>query len=152
MLREAQHDLPSVAREVGLSTNQLRDYLSRPSVISYLRTRRRVEVESLCAGNIPALRRLRDEGPPTAAVNAIRTAEAIRSELISEDGAAGASQRVSPGLVLVIAPAPAVTVDPSPRLGAARSIREPGAYDPALLEGEADEVDLGGAEVAAPSK
>ena len=88
MLRQPKHDLAAAAREAGLSTARLRDYLSMPSVIQYLRVRRRGEVESLCAGNIQALARLRDEGPPTAAVNAIRTAEAIRSELIAEIGRA----------------------------------------------------------------
>jgi hypothetical protein len=149
MLRQSKHDLAAAAREAGLSTERLRDYLSRPSVISYLRTRRRVEVESLCAGNIRALARLRDEGPPTAAVNAIRTAEAIRSELIAEDGVAGASRLAAPGLVIVVAPAPAVTVDQPRRLGAARSISEPGAIDPGFVDAEIIADDEPGGEVAA---
>jgi hypothetical protein len=132
MLRQAKHDLPAAAREAGLSTARLRDYLSMPSVISYLRTRRRVEVESLCAGNIQALARLRDEGPPTAAVNAIGTAEAIRSELIAEDGASGVTKPAA-GLVIVIASQPQ---QPESRLIGARTIHEPGAVAREVLDAE----------------
>jgi hypothetical protein len=139
LLKQSKFDLQAAAREAGLSTERLRDYFSRPSVIKYLRERRKVEVESLCAGNIQALARLRDEGPPTAAVNAIRTAEAIRSELIAEDRHAGASQRASPGLVIIISnQGPnGVMVDSQPqRLAGARTIREPGAVDREVLDAE----------------
>jgi hypothetical protein len=138
MLRQAKHDLPAAAREAGLSTARLRDYLSRPSVIQYLRRRRLVEVESMCAGNIQALAKIRDEAAPTPAVNAIKESERIRAQLISEDGAAGAaSQRASPGLVIIVGPAPhGVTVDPPRRLGAVRTIREPGAVDPGFVDAE----------------
>ena len=152
MLRQAKHDPAAAAREAGLPLATLRDHLSRPSVISYLRQRRRAEVKSACLSNIEALVKIRAEAAPTPAVHAIRTLESIRSELIAEDGAAGASRLAAPGLVIVVAPAPAVTVDQPRRLGAARTIRERGAYDPALLDGEAEEVILGGAEVAAPTK
>jgi hypothetical protein len=110
-----------------------------------MRAERKAQIESLCLSNANALARLRDEGPPTAAVNAIRTAEAIRSELIAEDGAAGAAQRASPGLVIIIgSQGPnGVTVDPPRRLGAARTIREPGAVDQGLLDNDTiDEVEV----------
>jgi hypothetical protein len=134
MLRQSKHDLPAAAREAGLSPARLRDYLSRPSVIQYLRRRRLVEVEGLCAGNIQALARLREEGPPTAAVNAIRTAEAIRSELIAEDGAgARGAGLAAAGLVIVIASRPQ---EPEPRLAGARTIREPGAIEPGFIDAD----------------
>jgi hypothetical protein len=97
-------------------------------------------VESACLSNIEALVKIRAEAAPTPAVHAIRTLEAIRSELIAEDGAAGASQRAAPGLVIVVAPNP-VTVDSSPRrLAGARTIIEAGAYEPVPVPDEADEV------------
>ena len=99
LLGQTRYDLQSAAASAGLSTQQLRDYLARPNVRAYMRAERKAQIESLCLSNANALARLRDEGPPTAAVNAIRTAEAIRSELIAEDGAAEAAQRASPGLV-----------------------------------------------------
>jgi hypothetical protein len=155
MLRQAKHDLPAAAREAGLSTARLRDYLSRPSVIQYLRRRRLVEVETMCAGNIQALAKIRDEAAPTPAVNAIKESERIRAQLISEDGAAGASSRLAaPGLVLVIAPAPAVTVDQPQRLAGARTIIEAGARDlrtddAAFVIDAEDAADEPGGEVAA---
>jgi hypothetical protein len=135
MLRQAKHDPAAAAREAGLPLATLRDHLSRPSVISYLRQRRRAEVESACLSNIEALVKIRAEAAPTPAVHAIRTLESIRSELIAEDGAAGASRLASPGLVIVVAPHP-VTVDQPRRLGAARSIHEPGAVNREVLDAQ----------------
>ena len=97
MLRQAKHDPAAAAREAGLPLATLRDHLSRPSVISYLRQRRRAEVKSACLSNIEALVKIRAEAAPTPAVHAIRTLESIRSELIAEDGAAGASRLAAPG-------------------------------------------------------
>jgi hypothetical protein len=135
MLRQERHDLQSAAKQAGLTTNQLRDHLSRPSVISYLRQRRRAEVESACLSNIEALVKIRAEAAPTPAVHAIRTLEAIRSELIAEDGAAGASRLAAPGLVIVVAPHP-VMVDQPQRLAGARTISEPGAIDHEVVDAE----------------
>jgi hypothetical protein len=148
MLRQAKHDLPAAAREAGLSTARLRDYLSMPSVIQYLRRRRLVEVESMCAGNIRALAEIRDSAAPTPAVNAIKESERIRAQLISEDGAAGASSRLAaPGLILVIGHPP----QQPQHLAGAKTILELGARDPSAPD-EADEAFPGGAEVAATSK
>ena len=109
----------------------------------------------MCAGNIQALAKIRDEAAPTPAVNAIKESERIRAQLISEDGAAGASSRLAaPGLVLVIAPAPAVTVDQPQRLAGARTIIEAGARDlrtddAAFVIDAEDAADEPGGEVAA---
>ena len=143
MLRQAKHDPAAAAREAGLPLATLRDHLSRPSVISYLRQRRRAEVESACLSNIEALVKIRAEAAPTPAVHAIRTLEAIRSELIAEDGVSGASQRASPGLVIIIgSQGPnGMTVDqPQRRLAGARTMLEAGAYEPVPPQDEADEV------------
>ena len=132
LLGQTRYDLQSAAASAGLSTQQLRDYLARPNVRAYMRAERKAQIESLCLSNANALARLRDEGPPTAAVNAIRTAEAIRSELVAEDGAAEAAQRASPGLVIVIGQGQqnGVTVDPPQRsLAGARTTIEAGARD-----------------------
>jgi len=138
LLGQTRYDLQSAAASAGLSTQQLRDYLARPNVRAYMRAERKAQIESLCLSNANALARLRDEGPPTAAVNAIRTAEAIRSELIAEDGAAGASQRASPGLVIIIGQGGnGVTVDSQP---SRRTIIEPGAYEPTPPQDEVGDV------------
>ena len=141
LLSQSQYNLQEAAAGAGLSTQVLRDYLGKPTVRAYLRAERKTQIEALCASNANALARIRDEGPPTAAVNAIRTAELIRSELIAEDRHAGTSQRVTPGLVLVIAPAPAVTVDPPRRLAGAKTINEPGAINREVLDVVDVEVD-----------
>jgi hypothetical protein len=150
MLRQAKHDLPAAAREAGLSAARLRDYLSRPSVIQYLRSRRRVEVESMCAGNINALARVRDTSENgMAVIGAVKQSEQIRSQLISEDGVAGA-QKATPGLVIIVGQPQGVTVEqPQRRLAGARTVLELGANDPRPAE---DAVLLGDAEVAATPK
>ena len=160
LLGQTRYDLQSAAASAGLSTQQLRDYLARPNVRAYMRAERKAQIESLCLSNANALARLRDEGPPTAAVNAIRTAEAIRSELIAEDGAAEAAQRASPGLVIVIGQGQqnGVAVEPPQRrLAGARTITEPGAHnlrtdDEAFVLDPEDEPDEPGAGVAGTSK
>jgi hypothetical protein len=113
-----------------------------------MRQQRQLQLETICQQNPSALARIRDSSTnANASVNSCRTLEAMLEASTQES-----SRPVwrEAGLVIVIQSRPQ---EPEPRLAGARTITERGAYDPALLvEGEADEADLGGAEVAAPSK
>ena len=125
LLSQEKYDLAAAATGAGLTIQRLRDYLARPSVRTYLRDQRRVQIESLCASNATALARVRDEAENSmAVVNAVRQAETMRARLIEEDGA-GTSTRAMPGLVIVLQSPNGdrgVTVEPPQRLVGARMV------------------------------
>ena len=125
LLSQEKYDLAAAAAGAGLTIQRLRDYLARPSVRTYLRDQRRVQIESLCASNATALARVLDEAENSmAVVNAVRQAENMRARLIEEDGA-GTSTRAMPGLVIVLQSPNGdrgVTVEPPQRLVGARMV------------------------------
>jgi hypothetical protein len=133
LLVQERFDLAEAARVAGISTERLRDEINRPHTRKYLREQRRAQIESMVIRNPAVLAEIRDHGKnEQARVQAIRASEALRQSVIEEEG--GPSARpMAPGLVIVVAPQPP---QPEPRLAGARTILEPGAVDPALLEGE----------------
>jgi hypothetical protein len=117
-----------------------------------LRDQRRAQIESACVKNPAVLAAIRDGSKnDMARVAAVRVSEALRQQALEEDRGASA-RAIPPGLVIQIGGAARIEVQQPQRLGAARTITEAGAADPALLEGEATEVVLGVAGVAAGSK
>jgi hypothetical protein len=152
-LTQETFNFAEAARVAGISTERLRDEINRPHTRKYLREQRRAQIEAVCANNPIVLAEIRDHGKnEMARVQAIRTSEALRESALEEDRGASA-RAISPGLIIQIGGAARIEVQQQPqRLGAARTITEAGAVDPALLEGEATEVILGVAEVAATSK
>jgi hypothetical protein len=154
LLAQDKYDLPAAAAGAGLPLHRLKDYLSRPSVRSYLRDQRRVQIETLCASNANALARIRDEGENAmAVVNAVRQAETMRARIIEEDGPAGAAKRTA-GLVIVIGTPGERSVRVEPQLAGARSVesiayeRGPDRDDDAL----ADDDEVLGEPVPAPAR
>jgi hypothetical protein len=102
LLGQDKYDLGAAAAGAGLTLPKLKEYLNRPSVRSYFRGQRRVQIEALCASNANALARVRDEGENAMAiVNAVRQAESMRARFIDEDGPGGISKPAC-GLVIVI--------------------------------------------------
>jgi hypothetical protein len=147
LLHQQKYDLAEAARIGGVTVQRLRDDLARPHVRAFMRQQRQLQLETICQQNPSALARIRDSSTnANAAVNSCRTLESMLEASTAETSR---PVRREAGLVIIIGAQPQ---QPQQRLGAARSIREPGAYDPALLEGEADEVILGVPEVAATSK
>src|SRR3974390_1844108 len=85
LLAQDKYDLAAAAAGAGLTLPKLREYLSRPSVRSYMRNERRTQLEALCASNANALARIRDEGENAmAVVNAVRQAETMRARIAEE--------------------------------------------------------------------
>ena len=135
LLHQERFDLAEAAKVGGITTERLRDDLNRPHVRKYLRDQRRTQIESVCVRNPVVLAEIRDRGKnDMARVQAIKVSEALRQHAIEEDGA-GASTRPAPGLVIIVGQQPgerSVRIEsrqPQPRLAAARSVFEPGAYE-----------------------
>ena len=70
-----------------------------------------------------------------ARVQAIRTSEAMRQSALEEDRGASA-RAIFPGLVIQIGGAARIEVQQPQRLGAARTIHEPGAIDREVLDAD----------------
>ena len=135
LLHQERFDLAEAAKVGGITTERLRTSLYQPHVRKYLRNERRVQIETVCAQNPVVLAAIRDRGKnDMARVQAIKVSEALRQHAIEEDGA-GASTRPAPGLVIIVGQQPgerSVRIEsrqPQPRLAAARSVFEPGAYE-----------------------
>jgi hypothetical protein len=136
LLTQEQFDFAKAARVAGVSTERLRDDLQRPHVRKYLREQRRAQIEAVCAANPIVLAAIRDHGKnEMARVQAIRTSEALRESAIEEDRGASA-RAISPGLVIQIGGAARIEVQQPQRLGAARTIHEPGAIDREVLDAD----------------
>jgi hypothetical protein len=145
LLAQDKYDVAAAAAGAGLTTQRLKDYLSRPSVRTYLREQRRVQIETLCASNANALARVRDEGENAMAiVNAVRQAEAMRARLVEEDGPTGLAKPAC-GLVIVIGNQSNGSTVIEPRLAGARSVeriayeRGPDRDDDLLVDNLADD-------------
>jgi len=152
LLLQETFDLVGASRHANISVERLRDEINRPHTRKFLRYLRRAQIESACVKNPAVLAAIRDGSKnDMARVQAIRTSEAMRQSALEEDRGASA-RAIFPGLVIQIGGAARIEVQQPQRLGAARTITEAGAVDPALLEGEATEVILGGAKVAATPK
>jgi hypothetical protein len=102
LLSQDKYDLPAAAAGAGLTLPKLKEFLNRPSVRTYFREQRRVQIETLCASNANALARIRDEAENSmSVVAAVRQAETMRARIIEEDGPTGMA-RPTAGLVIVI--------------------------------------------------
>jgi hypothetical protein len=149
LLSQDKYDVPAAAAGAGLTTQKLKEYLSRPSVRTYLREQRRVQIETLCASNANALARIRDEAENSmAVVNAVRQAETMRARIIEEDGPTGTA-RPACGLVIVIGGSAGgrdVRIEPTQRLAGAPRIEdlafERGPPDDDLVDNVADDEEL----------
>ena len=135
LLAQDKYDLPAAAAGAGM-----KNYLSRPSVRSYMRQQRQLQIETICSQNPTALAKLRDEGTnQVAVVNGIRTLEAMRRDAIVES--TGPARREA-GLVIVIG---RDAIEPPPRLAGARTVesiayeRGPDPDDDALADDIADD-------------
>ena len=122
LLSQDKYDLAAAAAGAGLTLNKLKEYLNRPSVRTYLREQRRVQIETLCASNANALARVRDEGENAMAiVNAVRQAETMRQRIVEEDGPTGLAKPAC-GLVIVISNQSSDRTVVEPRLAGARTV------------------------------
>jgi predicted transcriptional regulator len=147
LLAQDKYDVAAAARGAGLTLNKLKEYLARPSVRSYFREQRRIQIETLCASNANALARVRDEGENAMAiVNAVRQAETMRQRIVEEDGPTGMA-RPSAGLVIVIGRDAGRDVRVEPRLAGAPRVLEAAAFergpdpdDDFLVDNSGDEV------------
>jgi hypothetical protein len=101
LLNDPTADLAKAAAACGLPTNRLRDQLKLPHVRNFINEERGAFIDALCAGNVPALKDIRDNSQNAMArVAAIRQAEMMKETL---DGPGGSSQfRHSPGLIVQI--------------------------------------------------
>jgi hypothetical protein len=98
LMKAGEYDIAGAARAAGMDIVRLRFALGKSYVRKYMREQRLVEIEALCQGNAAALAKVRDTSENGMAVKA---AEQIRSQILSEDGARG-STRPMPGLVIQI--------------------------------------------------
>jgi hypothetical protein len=106
--------LVEAARLAGLQADQLRRWLDRSQVKSFLRAERKIALEGLCASNPAALGVVRDRSKnPMAAVGAVKQLEDMRAA--ENGGHAGAFGGATPGITIVIGTMrtdePPVTID-----------------------------------------
>jgi hypothetical protein len=130
LLSQDKYDVAAAAAGAGLTLPKLKEFLNRPSVRTYFREQRRVQIETLCASNANALARVRDEAENSmAVVNAVRQAETMRARIIEEDGPTGTA-RPACGLVIVIGNGGGrdVRVEPT-RLAGAPRIEDLAAFE-----------------------
>jgi hypothetical protein len=101
LFNDPNADLASAAAAVGMPTNRLRDQLKLPHVRRYATQERGAFIDALCAGNVAALKDIRDNSKNAMArVAAVRQAELMKETL---DGPGSALQeRHAPGLVVQI--------------------------------------------------
>ena len=142
LLAQDKYDLGAAAAGAGLTLPKLKEFLNRPSVRTYFREQRRVQIETLCASNANALARVRDEGENAmAVVNAVRQAETMRARILEEDGPTGTA-RPSCGLVIVIGDARRdVRIVGTQRLAGAPRILEAAAFERGQDDPDEDVVD-----------
>jgi hypothetical protein len=101
MQDDPKQTLQTAAAAVGLNAYKLREFLNRPHVRRWVLDERRLQLESINAGNPEALRRLRDTSENAmAAVGAIKTLEAMK-EMVDPSVMTG-TIRHAPGLVVQI--------------------------------------------------
>jgi hypothetical protein len=123
--------LQTAAEAAGLTTVRLRRLLKLPQTRAWIAEQRRLQLDTICAANPEALRRLRDTTENAmAAVGAIKTLEAMK-ELVDPSVRTGVAV-AAPGLIVQIVhsngstetigppPAPPL-IDISPEL----DVREP---------------------------
>lgn len=89
LLAQSTYDLAAAAKEAGLTTYRLREYMKRPEVVRYVRDERKALIDEVCAGNPAALARVRDTSENGMAVVAsVRAAELMRQAVTEETGSA----------------------------------------------------------------
>ena len=147
LLAQDKYDLGAAAAGAGLTLPKLKEFLNRPSVRTYFREQRRVQIETLCASNANALARVRDQGENAMAiVNAVRQAETMRARIIEEDGPGGMAKPTC-GLVIVIGNGGGrdVVIEPAsaPHIEDGAFLRKPDPDDD-LLAGDLDDEALDG--------
>jgi hypothetical protein len=95
-------DYAAAARNANLTVRAMRKALEKGHVRAYLRTQRHLFRASVCAGNISALRQIRDTSKnDLARVKAIQVLEQLEDNAVPD----AATQR-APGLTICIVPAP----------------------------------------------
>jgi hypothetical protein len=101
MLNDPSIDLHKAALATGMKTYHLRRCLKLPHVAKWCRGERSAIISELCAGNMAAIRDIRDRGEnQMARVAAVRAAENLRQQDMVEAGQlAGAAL---PGMQIVI--------------------------------------------------
>jgi hypothetical protein len=125
MQDDPKQTLQTAAAAVRMNAYKLREALNRPHVRKWILDEKRLQLETINAGNPEALRRIRDaqEGNQMAQVGAIKTLEAMK-ELVDPSVGVRATQH-APGLVVQIIhsdgsmqsfppPAPAPMIDVTP--------------------------------------
>jgi hypothetical protein len=101
MLQDPSIDLQKAALAVGTSTYNLRRLLKLPHVAKWARAERSAIISELCAGNMAAIRDIRDRGEnQMARVAAVRAAENLRAQDMVESGQLAGTQL--PGMRIVI--------------------------------------------------
>ena len=86
------------ASAAGLDNRSMRKALERPHVIEFIRKRKEMLRQSVCAGNIHYLRKIRAAAPNMPAVNAILALERMGDATSTPGG----SLSHSPGVTIVI--------------------------------------------------
>jgi hypothetical protein len=87
MLNDPSIDLQKAALAVGTPTYNLRRLLKLPHIAKWCRTERSAIISELCAGNMAAIRDIRDRGEnQMARVAAVRAAENLRQQDLVEAG------------------------------------------------------------------
>jgi hypothetical protein len=101
MLQNPSIDLQKAALAVGTSTYNLRRLLKLPHVAKWCRGERSAIISELCAGNMAAIRDIRDRGEnQMARVAAVRAAENLRAQDMVEAGQLAGTQL--PGIQIVV--------------------------------------------------
>jgi hypothetical protein len=101
-------DLIAACAAAGVKPFVMRRYLDRPAVIAHLRAEHRKFREVVCCGNTAALRKVRNFSP-----NGLAVVAATRALAGMQAEEAGRVDAPTPGVVLVIRHAPAVS-EPAP--------------------------------------
>jgi hypothetical protein len=129
LLEQPEKDLQAAAQAAGLTTELLRKYLKLSHVRRYYIAERQVILDATCAGNIIALKRIRDDpSNKMASVAAVRGLELMRNE--QDEGRNRGAALPAPGVVIVIE---------APNGQTLRAIGPPAP----VIEGRAEEIEAG---------
>jgi hypothetical protein len=101
MMNDPSIDLAKAAAAVGTPTYNLRRLLKLPHIAQWCRNERSAIITELCAGNMAAIRDIRDRGEnQMARVAAVRQAEQLRQQDMVESGQL--SGAALPGIQIVV--------------------------------------------------
>ena len=101
LLTQETFNFAEAARVAGTTTERLRDEMLRPHTRKYLREQRRAQIEAVIANNPTVLAAIRDRGKNEAA--RVRAAAVLEQSFIQANlETVGASQKLSPGLVIIV--------------------------------------------------